>query len=622
MAKMETLFWTLSTVRGGIIISHPAVPVQTKRMWDMLNLPQGQRPVEVRAVRGSPSGEISQMDAQPILPPEREGPLTLAPDSLIIADDHVHSSSRSTHCLSCRNPTMPGLPYCEYCGNAKVKELPENHQSKVEAISQSHMSRGLRWVTTVSQTSGPRSRMSSAQMRATGRELKSIDKHCKNQRDRCTKKMISQNEDRLYESCADRWDHSPRLRQSMRDARKDRAQATTERSGADPGNRMQGWSNSVLATEDWEDILVSYGVLQHAIETRMTEAQFVDWVACAREDRFTRTITCSRTGKTRVVNVGLLPQPWRAENLPRSRIAQHGEGPSSATVLHPSFEELSSQNRQQGAPGGLASMVERPEKDEEGELMHPRWQPRGASARGTSTASSHPKGMAREQSQAASSTGKRSVPASARSASAEQMPAPPPPKRGTPRAKLSPAASVASLPSDKSEWINPAMVSRMVPKMPPLHKPHAPMPRREPPRPPASEPEDDAPMPPPSEPSSRRSSRASSRSSGGRPAELRPAAAIQRACPSSDLRQSPEREAAAQERYHAQRKRSRQQQGWQSGSESSWSWSQGGKSRGKGEGKGQWHWNQWSGTWNYQGGSSSWGDDEMQSMSNWSASNW
>ena len=46
------------------------------------------------------------------------------------------------------------------------------------------------------------------------------------------------------------------------------------------------------------------------------------------------------------------------------------------------------------------------------------------------------------------------------------------------------------------------------------------------------------------------------------------------------------------------------------------------KSRGKGEGKGQWHWNQWSGTWNYQGGSSSWGDDEMQSMSNWSASNW
>ena len=175
----------------------------------MLNRPQGQRPVEVRTVRGSPSGEISQMDAQPILPPERVGPLTLVPDSLIIADDYVHSSSRSTHCLSCRNPTMPGLPYCEYCGNAKVKELPENHQSKVEAISQSHMSRGL------------------------------------------------------------------------------------------------------------------------------------------------------------------LPQPWRAENLPRSRIAQHGEGPSSATVIHPSFEELSSQNRQQDAPGGLASMVERPEEDES--LCHQKW---------------------------------------------------------------------------------------------------------------------------------------------------------------------------------------------------------------------------------------------------------
>ena len=99
-------------------------------MWDMLNLPQGQRPVEVRTVRGSPSGEISQMDAQPILPPEREGPLTLVPDSLIIADDYVHSSSRSTHCLSCRNPTMPGLPYCEYCGNAKVKELPETIRAR------------------------------------------------------------------------------------------------------------------------------------------------------------------------------------------------------------------------------------------------------------------------------------------------------------------------------------------------------------------------------------------------------------------------------------------------------------------------------------------------------------
>ena len=56
----------------------------------MLNLPQGQRPVEVRTVRGSQSGEISQMNAQPILPPERVGPLILVPDSLIIADDYVH----------------------------------------------------------------------------------------------------------------------------------------------------------------------------------------------------------------------------------------------------------------------------------------------------------------------------------------------------------------------------------------------------------------------------------------------------------------------------------------------------------------------------------------------------
>ena len=64
---------------------------------------------------------------------------------------------------------------------------------------------------------------------------------------------------------------------------------------------MVGWSNARYATEDWEDILAMYDMVEHAYDTWMTYAEFMAWVAQERQDRNTRLVTCPMTGNvTRV----------------------------------------------------------------------------------------------------------------------------------------------------------------------------------------------------------------------------------------------------------------------------------------------------------------------------------
>ena len=374
---------------GGTIIKHPGIPLFTRQDYH--------KAMKDQKEAGVPRGSIGQEVIAPVeeskpperaghsqaaaegseQPPERAGAQALTPDSLILPVGTVSSSSDSIVCLHCTVRMMPGLTCCRQCGTQQVKDLPVKHAAAVENAAAHFLATTLQWKTTVAKASGARGGLSAGQMLATGRVDQAQSKYCKDQYDRALKLMeldvaTGNRSGRNFTGCADRYDHSPRLRESQAVSRKDRAHK------GEIGNRMRGWNNVVLASKDWSDILEENCATELAEEAQWTEAQFMDWMALSRAAQNTTRRVDPTTGERVTVSTRVISREWRDENLPRSRLRQHGAGPTVPTAEHPDLGLYSSESRQYGLPGGLTSLVENPQEDVAGDRTHARYKEGGA----------------------------------------------------------------------------------------------------------------------------------------------------------------------------------------------------------------------------------------------------